>query len=279
MSLSGDRFFYVNPLEVWPEASEKDALKTHVKLQRQAWFGCACCPPNLARVLTGLGMYAYGSGPLGASGNALFVHLYTGGRVQHEGVVFQMETNYPWSGLVQIKVQKAAPGLGQTDFPLALRVPAWCKQQRLNINGVETPLEPTKGYSIIERQWREGDIIELRLDMPVRMIEANPLLRADIGKRAVMRGPLVYCVEEADNGKNLHLLRLAEDPAWTVKHDDKLLGGIDVITARGKRFAADWPDETLYREAGTETGDEAVITMIPYYAWANRAVGEMRVWL
>jgi DUF1680 family protein len=276
MSMDGKSFFYVNPLEVVPAASEGDFHKSHVKPERQKWFGCACCPPNLARLLASLGSYAYTLGEKGA----LFMHLYLGGHFSHTvdklRVDIQVDTNYPWEGAVTITVTPESP----VSFAYALRIPGWCSQYTLLLNGKPVNKTPDHGYVRISRRWKAGDTISLNMDMPVTVNMAHPMIRENIGQVAVSRGPLVYCIEEADNGPNLHLYSLGEYPDFKVQFKKELLGGIRVITSNSLLiYYYNWQGKNLYRRATPELYKKQRLTWIPYYAWANRGKGEMRVWI
>jgi DUF1680 family protein len=275
MSLDGKSFFYVNPLEVVPEASEKDFYKTHIKPERQKWFGCACCPPNLARLLASLGSYAY---TLGEDG-ALFMHLYLGGRFSHtvdkRRVDIQVSTHYPWEGDVSITITPETP----LSFTYALRIPGWCSQYTLGINGKAVNKTPDHGYIRLSRKWKAGDTVSLHLDMPVTVNTAHPLIRNNIGQVSLSRGPLVYCLEEADNGPNLHLYSLGEYPDFKVWPQQDLLGGVRIISSRSLLLDLRGQEKGLYRKARAELYKKQDLIWIPYYAWANRGRGEMRVWI
>lgn len=275
MQLDGQRFFYVNPLEVQPEASAKDGHKQHVKVERQKWFGCACCPPNLIRMLTSLGEYAFTS-----AGNTLFAHLYLGAeaKVQVSGtpVTVRTETEYPWQGSVGMRLSLGAPKA----FTLALRIPGWCRKHTIAVNGKPIDARIERGYAYLERSWQDGDAIQLTLDMPVDVNRANPRIREDIGKVAITRGPLVYCLEEADNGPNLHLVHTGQLPDFRVAHEPRTLGGITALYATATRDRTqDWSPDTLYDATRGITQEVCDLKWIPYYAWANRAPGEMMVWI
>ncbi len=275
MSLDGTRFFYVNPLEVLPEACEKNPGYHHVKPERQKWFGCACCPPNLARLVASIGTYAYG-----VSEQALYVHLYMGGEgkvsVGGADVLFTVDTAYPWDGRVTMRLN---PNRKECSFTLALRIPAWCEHFTLSVNGQSVSPNVLDGYALLDRTWRQGDTVVLDMDMPVRLMAAHPMVRQDIGKVAVARGPIVYCLEEADNGKNLHLLRLAKEPDFKAVFHPELLGGVTAIEARGLRQKDLREGPALYRKAEEISYDEVPLRFIPYYTWANRKAGEMVVWI
>jgi DUF1680 family protein len=277
ISLDGISFFYVNPLELWPEACEFDFFKHHVKPVRQKWFSCACCPPNLARLLASLASYAFTI----AGDGSLFMHLFISGDFVHKtgrgDVPVSIKTRYPWDGIVTISLSPEAP----VTFTYAVRIPSWCSNYRIKLNGGEfsTPVE--KGYAYFSREWKKGDTIELSFDMPVRINEANPLVREDIGKISLSRGPIVYCLEEADNGGDLHLLHLpsAGHCEFKTEFKEDLLGGIETIGTEALVLKNDWPKNMLYREASDPIYSRKVLTWIPYYAWANRGKGEMCVWI
>lgn len=274
MQLDGKKFFYVNPLEVLPEASLKDYAKRRVKVERQKWFGCACCPPNVIRMVSSLEDYIYS-----VSGRDVYVHLYVGGGLDAEAdgapVRLDVETNYPWEGAVGITVEAEAA------FALKLRVPGWCRGWTLKVNGEAVGAAPADGYVTIDRAWAKGDRVEFAMDMPVSLVKANPRVYEDVGKVAVTRGPLVYCLEEADNTRNLHMLRLGDAKAGDFEAEWKpeKLGGIVELRSPGVRESdAGWGD-TLYSAAADIETAPATLTWIPYYSWANRDPGEMRVWI
>ncbi|MBN1933759.1 MAG: glycoside hydrolase family 127 protein [Anaerolineae bacterium] len=278
VSLDGTRFFYGNPLEVNPTKFEHRPDLLHqpsLSPRRQAWFGCACCPPNVLRTLASLGQYVYSQ-----SDTTAYIHLYVQGQgkldVGGQKVVIAQETRYPWEGQIAVTVQPEAAA----DFALALRVPGWCREATLCVNGA--PLEIgaliERGYARIARTWQPGDVVTLDLAMPVEHIAAHPAVRDDIGRVALQRGPLVYCLEEADNGPNLPALALPPEVAWKVKFDPSLLGGVVVIDGEAERRSGEsWMDQ-LYRPAVPKV-ERAPVRAIPYYAWANREPGEMLVWI
>lgn len=294
MSTDGKSFFYVNPLEVVPEAVEKDQLRRHVKIERQKWFGCSCCPPNLARLLTSLPSYAYSKDV-----DTLYVNLYLGGTVDTDlesgKIRFDIKTEYPWKETVQVTIKEYPEGLPSP--VLALRVPGWCDNYELKLNGAKLGNEanPTQGdrkYIFKDGYIRlsglaSGDTIELLLDMPIVTVEANPRVREDIGKVAVRRGPIVYCLEEADNGKDLHCISLpllpllsaaGQDSGFKSEYDKNF--GAVVIESPGKRLNRDgWDADTLYRKAAAARYDDVILKWIPYYLWANRGAGEMVTWV
>jgi len=275
MAQDGKHYFYVNPLEVWPEASRHNPGRHHVRPVRPGWFGCACCPPNVARLIASLGQYAYG-----ASDDAAFVHLYVGGeadvQVAGQDVRLQVTSGYPWDGQISIKVTDVQ---GHR-FKLAVRVPGWSSEARLKVNGQELALAGlvADGYAYIDREWKDGDEAVLELDMSAHRVYAHPSVRANAGKVALQRGPLVYCLEEADNGAPITSLMLPADAELRSRFDEQLLGGCTVIESDGWRDDSEAWGEELYRTAGKKR-QPAKLTFIPYYLWANRGEGEMTVWV
>ena len=274
MQLDGKSFFYVNPLEVDPLACEKDYNKRHVKARRQKWFGCACCPPNLIRLLASLENYI-----ATADGDTLYLHLYVGGGVKAalNGVktAVKVETDYPWNGRVRLEVSPEQP----VEAALALRVPGWCRKWSLRVNGEAFDVEAPDGYAELRRRWQAGDVVELTLDMPARFVRANPRVREDAGCVALTRGPLVYCLEEADNAGQLQNVRVGDQPETAIRWEEDLLGGVVALYAQGLRETDDGWDDTLYADDAPAAGRPVRLRFIPYYAWANREAGEMRVWV
>jgi len=279
ISQDGKSYFYVNPLEVWPEASEKNPDRHHVRPVRQKWFGCACCPPNVARLLASLGDYIYT-----AESTTLYTHLYIGGTasVSIGGAPVQvtMDTDYPWQGRIRQTFALAIP----TAFCVALRVPGWCDHYALQINGTtvrpgESGVEVAAGYIRIAREWQDGDYIELHLDIHVQVISAHPSVRANAGRVALQRGPLVYCLEEVDNAAPLGALSLDVSRAHEAEAERTLENGANAIKVAGYRDDdAARHDTRLYRPAQTEA-TPITIRAIPYYLWGNREPGEMQVWI
>jgi len=271
MSLDGEHFFYVNPLEVVPEACRSDHLRDHVKVTRQKWFGCACCPPNLARLLTSIGSYAYVM-----AGNTLYFNLYIGGRVDAQSgdqrFMLDVQSGFPWHGNVIITVQDVRG-------TLALRIPGWCRQHRILVNNAPVEFSLKDGYAHITRDWQPGDTISLSFDMSVTVVAANPHVRENIGKLAVMRGPIVYCLEEADNGDQLHRIRLDRNTSFVEQFRPDLLDGVVTLVTQGRKLSTAWDESSLYQPARDDSYTPVTLTFIPYYAWANRTQGEMTVWV
>jgi hypothetical protein len=263
VSLDGASFFYENPLE---------SKGSH---HRQAWFECACCPPNVARLLASLGGYMYT-----ISENEIQVHLYIQSTstisLGNQQVILRQETAYPWDGRIQFSIEMKEPGA----FEVSLRIPGWCRKARLSVNSEDVPLESSlrKGYARIERLWRTGDTILLHLEMPVERIYSHPDVRADAGHVALQRGPLVYCLETADNPLPLHRIRLPETTTLESQFAPAALGGVALI--RGTALALETEDwaGALYRTTPAKSVPYT-LTAIPYFAWDHRQQGEMRVWL
>lgn len=240
ISLDGNQFFYVNPLA---------SKGIH---HRQEWYGCACCPSQVSRFIPSIGNYIYG-----VSTDALWVNLYIGNsaefNVGNTKVSIRQETNYPWDGVVNLTLNSS---LREN---IKLRIPGWCKSYTVNVNG-EKQTSPAieKGYVVLDREWQKDDVITLTFEMPVEVTAADSRVKENVGKRAVQRGPLVYCVEETDNNDHFEDIVLSKNSTFTTAFDPELLNGIVAINASTD---------------GTET------KLIPYYTWDNRDAGEMKVWI
>jgi DUF1680 family protein len=271
ISLDGTRFFYVNPLAQHPESFRFQQWVT----ERQKWFSCVCCPPNLARLLASLGQYIYAQGP-----NEIVIHLYAQGtaslELDHQKVRLTQKTEYPWKESVEITVTPRTAA----EFVLALRIPGWCRKPSARINGKTVNLVPSmrKRYARIRRVWQPGDRVELIFPMPVERIESHPLVRMNCGRVALQRGPVVYCLEETDNGGSLNDIRLPRNSRLTAKHDRGFLRGCVVLTGQAfRRDRSGW-NGRLYRATASRT-KRVTIKAVPYFLWNNRAPGEMLVWI
>lgn len=240
ISLGGDRFFYVNPLE-----SKGDH-------HRQEWYGCACCPSQLSRFLPSIGNYIYAS-----SDDALWVNLYIGNtgqiRIGETDILLTQETDYPWDGSVKLTISTSLP----LEKEIRLRIPNWCKTYDLSINGKRINVSEEKGYAVI-KDWKSQDVIALDMDMPVEIVAADPHVKENFGKRAIQRGPLVYCMEEIDNPVYFDQIQLSPSTTFQTAFASDILNGIKTIKTNGRAQSA---------------------TFIPYYAWDNRKAGKMRVWI
>jgi len=264
VSLDGKKFFYPNPLE------------SDGHYERSEWFGCACCPGNLTRFLSSLPGYAYAQ-----QDGTIFVNLFASGTAelhyQHQKIILTQSTQYPWDGTVKIAVAPES----KTRFTLAVRIPGWARGEvlpgglyrfadtnteaaTLTLNGRPVKIKVTAGYAKMDRRWAPGDVVELKLPMPIRRVVANELVVADAGRVALQRGPVVYCAEWADNpGGQVRGLVLPDAQPLTASFAPELLHGVETIHGR-------------VRNAKQVEQD---FTAIPYYAWANRGKGEMAVWL
>ena len=268
----GKSFFYVNPLEVLPEACHKDERKFHVKDVRQKWFGCACCPPNLARTLSSVSSYAFTE-----NDDTLFVHLYIGSdvkkKVNGQEVAVHIDSAFPWDGKVTVSVDGA-----NVPLTLALRIPGWANSYTVSADSSEYTIKD--GYLYITRTWKKGETLTLDFPMEIQVWNADPRVREDIGKAAVTRGPVTYCLEEKDNGADLHLLTLDWNAPASVK--DSVVAGEPVkeIVMHGYREELPAPKAgTLYRPIQKAEKKPAELHFIPYYTWANRGENEMSVWV
>ncbi|WP_409308729.1 glycoside hydrolase family 127 protein [Pectobacterium sp. B1J-3] len=276
MALDGRHFFYVNPLEVHPKTLPFNHIYDHVKPIRQRWFGCACCPPNIARLLTSLGHYVYTQ-----RDDALYINLYVGNElnlsVENQPFGISISGNYPWQEDVSITIRCERP----VPYTLALRIPEWCDQAEVRINDQRCGDNATRGYLHLCREWRNGDEITLTLPMPVRRVYGNPLVRHLAGKVAIQRGPLVYCLEEADNGSELHNLSLDQDSDFTLIEGKGIFAHKILIQAKGTRLTCEQADtQPLYRyDRAPGPSQPQTLTFIPWFSWANRGEGEMRIWI
>lgn len=260
VSLDGQNFFYGNP------------LASRGGYQRAGWFGCACCPPNEARTLAALGGYAYASSP-----DSLYVNLYIQGKVNAKvgdrAVGLDVKTEYPWDGKVAITVNPQQPAR----FAVRLRKPGWCRGATVKVNGVGSVVPVARGYFVVDRAWNAGDKIELDLPMPVDRVAANPNVKQDLGRLALTRGPLVYCLESVDQKANLSSTFLPEQAPISATKRADLLGGVVELQGTGMLNGdRAWPGG-LYSAATPPSPTE--IVAIPYYAWANRGADEMEVWI
>ena len=268
MQLDGKRFFYCNPLEVVPGISGKAATQRHVDPQRPAWYACACCPPNVARLLSSIGSYAYGEGQ-----GVFYTHLYLGGIVQSaQGFSLECHTDYPRQGTARFTFH------GEKETTLAFHIPAWSQKTSLSVNGEAQELAALlrDGYAYLTRSFQEGDVIELSFDMTPYKVYASSKVPADTGCAAVQRGPVVYCAEGLDNGGDVLSLSLAAEGAVTqLPYEPELLGGIIPLAAEGWRTQ---PTQELYSRERPQR-QAADIRLVPYYTWGNRGENQMRVWL
>ncbi|HUS46349.1 MAG TPA: beta-L-arabinofuranosidase domain-containing protein [Phycisphaerae bacterium] len=263
ISLDGRKFFYVNPL-----ASAGDH-------HRRPFFGCACCPPNLARLLASLGTYVYS-----ASDDAFYVHLYVASQATAEvagrKVAVTQETDYPWNGDVALVI-----GLDRSaKFSLRLRVPGWCRKFTVAVNGKRAAVRVTKGYATLRRVWKDGDTVTLAMAMPVERVAAHPAVAEDMGRVAITRGPIVYCLEQCDHRAPVRSIALPDMTRLTARFARRILGGCVVIEGSGLAPAPSGWKGNLYRRAADLGAPRPTkIRAIPYFLWDNRKAGAMTVWL
>ena len=272
LSLKGDRFFYGNPL-----ASEGG-------YSRSEWFGTACCPSNIARLTESVGNYVYAR-----SEDGIFVNLFVGNTgtflLKNRKIQLKQETNYPWEGNVKIIVDPEKT----TGFKLAIRIPGWAvdapvpgntyhylnddnEAVSLSLNGEPVTYIMEKGYAVISRKWKKGDIVELNLPMPVRRITAVDEVKADRNRVALQRGPLVYCFEHTDNDGQVMNIVLPDTTGLTSEFAPGTLNGVVVV--RAEAMVVTPSDDGL-----SATTVRKKITAVPYYSWANRGEGQMLIWM
>ncbi|MCD8327293.1 MAG: glycoside hydrolase family 127 protein [Lachnospiraceae bacterium] len=342
MALDGKSFFYVNPLEVVPKACHKDSRLSHVQPVRQKWFGCACCPPNIARIVSSLGAYVY---TLSEETKTLYTHLYVGSELTVPANGREMRlasrTQMPWGGQFRMDVGGSSP------YTFAFRIPGWSseghvqvccgakeyefsvlngemiwpegksetgiagtdeekavgKEMPTQLNGVNCgraseaakkisqasllKAELKNGYLYLSGSWRDGDSVTFDFTMETHMVAASPKIRENMGKAAFTRGSITYCMEEADNGADLHLnrvdlSRMGEHCHGVKTEEDESLGHrMTVLKVPGLRMktAPTVRNQPLYQDYLPPAEEQVTLTMIPYYAWANRGEGEMQVWV
>ena len=269
IALSGNRFFYVNPV-----AFDGRLDFNRHSLERQAWFDCSCCPSNVVRFLPSLPGYAYAH-----DGTNIYVNLYIGSHATIDLAAGQTQiiqrTNYPWDGTINLTVDPAAP----QEFTLYLRIPGWARNQpvpsdlyhyldaagespTLTVNGTAVAIDLERGYARIHRTWQPGDQVQLDLPMPVRRVGSHPSLAENQGRVAIERGPILYCAEEADNARGMDDYVLPDDAVLQLTHHAELLGGCI----------------TLSTEVASKESKSQPTTLIPYHLWGHRGLGQMAVW-
>ncbi len=265
MQLDGRRFFYVNPLEVDTRVAGRVSGYGHVLPRRPLWHSCACCPPNLARLIASLGGYLWSEDE-----STVYSHLFIGSEARTRFGRVRLESRYPWQG------EAAYTVLAEGDFTLAVRIPGYAGRYALLVNGRAEDLPVRDGYAYIRRTWRGGDRVTLSFDLPVRRIYADPRVRSCRGKTALARGPILYCFEETDQPAPLFSCSLPGDAAVTpLEHLPGLPEGIICLRMRGKASSL---QEGLYTCVRPEE-TSCTLTAVPYFAWANRAAGDMTVWI
>lgn len=267
VTLMGDHYFYDNPLEV------------DSKHERWSWSPCPCCPPMFLKLISGLPGYTYAQEPA-----AIYVNQFIGSHatlmVNNIRVNLEQTTGYPWDRQIRLSVEP----MQATDFAIYIRLPGWCNQQpRLTLNGRAIEhLNVSRGYARLQRRWRHGDVIELSLPMVVQRVRADPNVKADIGRVALQRGPLIYCLEAVDNGGHVRNLIIPPKGQLQVLWNPDLLGGVNLIEgpALALEQRLEQPNDPLYPASSKGVAIKNVeFTAIPYYAQGNRKPGEMEVWV
>lgn len=284
MALDGKSFFYVNPLESNPEACHKDERKFHVRPVRQKWFGCACCPPNITRIVSSIGNYAYTE-----TEETLFMHMYLGSviekKIENAVMDIKVSSAFPWNGNVEVEIE----GEQEKEFTIAFRIPGWCKNptiqtsgnpkiaihKGISIDGMQTHIKD--GYLYVKNTWKSGDKLLLDFPMEAQLVQAHSKVRENENRVALIRGPVVYCMEEADNGKNLHRLLLSQEGTFVVKEEEINHNPIISLSTMGLRKVST-ENSSLYQVYEQPKMKQVTIKFVPYYTWANRGEGEMSVW-
>lgn len=292
ISEDGKKYFYVNPLMMLPEEAEARYDLQHVSKERTSWFGCACCPPNVARLIASLKDYIYEDN----EGNenlekGLYIHLYVEGEMRfgrNGESGFAVEGDYIKNGRIRYTYK------GKTaEKAIYFRIPSWCGRWEIRLNDErimggeadgerdeEAAKRLKKGYAAINRQWQEGDTVDVAFEIKPRLVFANPKVWADAGRCALMRGPVVYCLEEKDNGKNLNAIVVKGKEGWTLgwREEQGYLDGEAAISFPAEREDAEEWGNALYRYKKSARKEIKAVA-IPYHSWGNRGCGEMAVWM
>lgn len=274
IAMDGRSFFYVNPLEVWPASCMLKTSKEHVKAVRQSWYGVACCPTNIARTLASLGQYIYFQ-----EENKIYTNLYISNQADVEigGSAFTLELkgDFPWKNKLRFTVRGEQSRYAEFYF----RIPDYARKFEIRKDGRNAEFAVENGYAKVAGEFQEN-CLEISFEAPAEFVHANPQVRADSGKTALVKGPLVYCLEETDNGANLASVFVSADAGIEEVFDRKLLGGCQILRTAGKKISeAGWDGQTLYRRGGTPALEETKLTFVPYGYWGNRDKGEMLVWV
>ncbi len=275
VSTEGDKFFYANYLNVFPDRFKhaSAAMIDKTKPERQEWFDVACCPPNASRLIASIGEYFYSG-----RDNGLMVHLYNNSSakfiISETPVIIEQHTNYPWDGNVKLKIDP----IESTNFKLYLRKPGWCRHASVTVNGKAFDYVLENGYIIIDRCFSKGDQVNLSMEMSVQTIHANPAVRENCGRVALMRGPVVYCFEEKDNGKYINDISIDTNTLISEQFEPDLFGGVVTLSTDGfKHDLTCWNNRLYSNEAASLL--KVPLKAIPYYTWCNRGLGEMLVWI
>lgn len=269
IALDGKSFFYVNPLEVIPNAVKNDERKLHIKPVRQKWFGCACCPPNIARLVASIPSYAYTEDE-----DTLFFHLYMSSKLTKNGTDVEVISSLLDDGKVTVKTS--------SKINLALRIPGWCNG-KYNVNSTsDISTKLIDGYLYVEMPEGVSEIT-LEFNLEPKFVVADHRVTEDLGRIAVVRGPIVYCAEEKDNGTELASLYVDTDKEIAVKDSDEFGIPVKVLEVQGYKILPSDEGESyispLYKKYEGTKKESKTIRLIPYRLWANRGEGEMRVYL
>lgn len=278
MSVDGGKFFYPNPLA----SDGKYRFNADNTIERQPWFGCACCPSNLCRFIPSLPGYVYA-----VKDNSLYINLFAAGQanisLSGKTVKLEQQTLYPWDGDITINITNPGP----KEFKMLVRIPGWVRGEvvpstlysfndgqktgwRVTVNGRDAGSQLENGYLAINRKWKKGDVVRIHFDMEARTVSANNNVQDDRGRIAVERGPLVYCAEWKDNNFDLFHFVMPAKPVFKLEKHPELINGINTLTTDGQVLTTD--------EQGRVSVKDARLTLIPYYAWNHRGPGEMAVW-
>ena len=272
MSLDGKHFFYVNPLEADPTASKLNPGKSHILTHRADWFGCACCPANLARLITSVDQYIYT-----VHDNTILSHQFIANEASFsDGVTVTQTNNFPWQGDIKYHLENA----NHKTYQFGIRVPQWSQDEfSVSVNGqnVDATIEDGFIYLTIDQ---DNVDIELTLNMTTKLMRSNNRVKANFGQVAVTRGPLVYAAEEADNESPLWDYHVNTKDDATYDYQEETLGRVGVITVPATREQLESTDDALYKSIDDVPNEiDTQLTLVPYYSWANRLNGQMRVWL
>lgn len=273
MALDGRHFFYVNPLEADPRVSAGNPSFAHVLTRRAEWFPTPCCPANLARLVESLERYIYVERDGGAT--VLVNQFIASNATFDSGVSVVQEGNYPWDGDIDLKVSNPT----DASVRVGVRIPGWAAGKVcISIDGAKVAAAPVDGFVYTEVATGSDAVISLTLPMEPRVVRASTRVRSCAGKVAVVRGPVVFCMESSDNDGDLWNYEL-DTASLEAEWCPEVLDGVVKVTGTGVRAVADDPDGEPYQEAGTVSWEPAKLTFVPYYAWANREEGQMCVWV
>jgi DUF1680 family protein len=273
IGLTGDRYFYVNPLEIVPEFCMDHTSMKHVKPIRQPWFHVACCPPNIARTLASLGQYIYA-----CDDETLYINQFISSTavsmIGSSKVKLELHSSFIQDGKVRLHIVNE----GQENVNIKIRVPGYTRIINAILNGQESGFTMEKGYACFAKGEAREVVIELSFDVTPRFVSANSKVRADIGKVALMKGPCVYCLEEIDNGNNLAAIYVSNKIKAKVEEPIERFGEVPALSYEGIRLTNKGGDEEeLYGEPEFHE-TKVKLRAIPYGFWNNRGEGEMLVW-